>query len=65
MMVQRLFILVFLVLIMSVSGSVASAQDSASAMTTFTESDALNMTQEWASLVSQANVAGLEQTTQR
>ena len=60
MMVQRLFILVFLVLIMSVAGSVASAQDTAAATTAFTESEALNMTQEWASLVSQANVAGLE-----
>ncbi len=52
--------LLFIFMILSVIGGVARAQERASGTTTFSESDALNMEQEWASLVGQANVAELD-----
>jgi ketosteroid isomerase-like protein len=52
--------LMFIVLMMPVFGGVVRAQEISSGLATFSESDALNMAQEWASLVSQANVAELE-----
>lgn len=60
MKVKRLVALMFIVLMMPVFGGVVRAQEISSGLATFSESDALNMAQEWASLVSQANVAELE-----
>jgi hypothetical protein len=60
MKVKRLFALMFIVLMLSVFGGVARAQENPSGLATFSESAALNMAQEWASLVSQANVVELE-----
>jgi hypothetical protein len=62
MKVQKLVVLMYIVLMLSffVFGGVARAQEKTSATDPFSESDALNMAQEWASLVSQVNVAELE-----
>ena len=60
MKVQRLVELMFIVMMLSVFAGVTTAQEKPSGSATFSESDALNMAQEWASLVSQANVAELE-----
>ncbi len=49
-----------LVMMASVFVGVVNAQNKTSVTATFTESDALDMAQEWASLVSQANVSELE-----
>ena len=60
MKVQKLFISMLLVMMASVFGGVANAQDKSSTTATFSESGALNIAQEWASLVSQANVSELK-----
>lgn len=52
--------LMLIVLMLSVFSGLTRAQNTTSGMATFTESDALNMAQRWASLVSQANAAELE-----
>jgi len=60
MKVERLVALMVIVMMLSVFGGVVRAQEKTYGTATFSESDALNMAQEWASLVSQANVAELE-----
>lgn len=60
MKAQRLVLLMLIVAVVSALGGVARGQEKSSSIGAFGESDALNMAQEWASLVSQANVAELE-----
>ena len=60
MKVQRLITLSTIVIVLLVLGGIASAQEKISDKNYLNESEALNMAQEWASLVSQADVAGLE-----
>ena len=60
MKVQRLLALMVIVMMLCAFGGVVRAQEKTYGTATFSESDALNMAQEWASLVSQANVAELE-----
>lgn len=52
--------LMLIALIFSVFSGLTRAQETTPSTATFTESDALNIAQQWALLVSQANVAELE-----
>jgi hypothetical protein len=61
MKVQRFVLLLLLVTILSVFGGVSEAQERPSGAGTFGESDALNTVQQWASLISNSDLAGLEQ----
>jgi len=61
MKVQRLVLLMVLVTMMSVFGGASRAQEKLTGNDTFGESEALNKAEQWASLVSQADIAGLEQ----
>lgn len=49
-----------IVLMLYVFSGMTRAQDTTSGVASFTESDALHMAQQWALLVSQANIAELE-----
>lgn len=60
MKVQRLVLVMVLVGLFVVFGGVVKAQDPSSGIGAFSESEALNMAQQWAALASQADVAGLE-----
>lgn len=59
MRIRRFVTLLSMALTLSVSGGVVQAQEATSSTTALSESDALKMAQEWATLVSQANVEGL------
>lgn len=60
MKINRLITLLLTVLMVTALLGFASAEVTSPETTSFSEADALNMTQEWASLVSQANVSELE-----
>lgn len=61
MKVQRLILLILIVTMLSVFGVVARAQEKSSGADAFGESEAMNIAQQWASLVSHADIVGLEQ----
>jgi hypothetical protein len=60
MKVQKLVLVMMLVGLCVVFVDVAKAQNQSSDLRSFSESEALNMAQRWADLVSQADVMGLE-----
>lgn len=61
MKIQRLVMLVLIVTLFSVFGGAAKAQpEKPCNINVFDESDAMNTAQQWASLVSQADIVGLE-----
>jgi len=60
MQIKRTFVLWSFVVLMFLSGGVARSQEQVSGSTAIKESAAIDMAQEWASLVSQANVIELE-----
>ena len=61
MKIQRFVLLMLIVTLLSVFGGMAKAQqEKPSNIDTFGESDALDVAQQWASLVSQADTVGLE-----
>lgn len=61
MKIQRLALLLFIVILFSAFGGVARAQQEKPCnINVFDESDAMNTAQQWASLVSQADIVGLE-----
>jgi hypothetical protein len=60
MKVRRLFALMLLAMTVSAFGGIAGAQDKTDVTAIFSESEALNMAQEWATLVGQASVVELE-----
>ena len=61
MKIQRVFLLILIVMFLSVLGGMVDAQQEKPCnIDTFGESDALDVAQQWASLVSQADTVGLE-----
>jgi len=61
MKIQRGFLLILIVTMLSVFGGMANGQQEKPCnINTFGESDALDVAQQWASLVSQADTVGLE-----
>lgn len=60
MKLRRLFALMLLAMMVPGFGGIAGAQDKTAVTAIFSESEALNMAQEWATLVGQANVVELE-----
>ena len=60
MRVQRFVLMMIVATILSFSG-VSIAQEKTSSVGAIGESEALNMAQQWALLVSQADIAGIEQ----
>ena len=61
MKIQKLIMLMLIVAMLSVWGGVVGAQEKSSGADAFSESEAMNIAQQWASLASQADIAGLEQ----
>jgi len=61
MKIQRVFLLILIVMFFSVFGGMVNGQQEKPCnIDTFGASDALDVAQQWASLVSQADTAGLE-----
>ena len=57
---QRIILIMLIVTIFSVGGGVVGAQEKSSGVDAFSESEAMNIAQQWASLASEADIAGLE-----
>ena len=60
MKVKRLILLMLIVTMLSVFGGVVGAQEKSSCADAFGESEVMNTAQQWALLVSQADIVGLE-----
>ena len=60
MKIQKIIAVLCIAVLFSIYGSMAGAGDSSSSTSTFSEAEALNLAQEWASRVSQADSAELE-----